>query len=124
MRALRWDGTRLALARDAPDPRPGAGEALVRVHLAGICRTDLEITRGYLGFRGTPGHEWVGHVLAADDPRSEEHTSELQSLTNLVCRLLLEKKKKNKMKQSNRRTKSISAADHREQDRVYQVRQL
>src|SRR3989442_12457063 len=68
MRALRWDGTRLALARDAPDPRPGAGEALVRVHLAGICRTDLEITRGYLGFRGTPGHEWVGHVLAAGDP--------------------------------------------------------
>src|SRR2546430_3350538 len=67
MRALRWDGTRLALARDAPDPRPGAGEALVRVHLAGICRTDLEITRGYLGFRGTPGHEWVGHVVAADD---------------------------------------------------------
>src|SRR3989442_11906184 len=67
MRALRWDGTRLALARDAPDPRPGAGEALVRVHLAGICRTDLEITRGYLGFRGTPGHEWVGHVVAADE---------------------------------------------------------
>src|SRR5213078_3855282 len=68
MRALRWDGARLALALDAPDPRPGAGEALVRVHLAGICRTDLEITRGYLGFRGTPGHEWVGDVLAADDP--------------------------------------------------------
>src|SRR5436853_1764968 len=67
MRALRWDGARLALARYAPDPQPGAGEALVRVHLAGICRTDLEITRGYLGFRGTPGHEWVGHVLAADD---------------------------------------------------------
>ncbi len=68
MRALRWDGARLALALDAPDPRPGAGEALVRVHLAGICRTDLEIARGYLGFRGTPGHEWVGDVLAADDP--------------------------------------------------------
>src|SRR5207244_680338 len=68
VRALRWDGARLALALDAPDPRPGAGEALVRVHLAGICRTDLEITRGYLGFRGTPGHEWVGDVLAADDP--------------------------------------------------------
>jgi threonine dehydrogenase-like Zn-dependent dehydrogenase len=67
MRALRWDGTRLTLARDAPDPKPGCGEALVRVHLAGICRTDLEITRGYLGFRGTPGHEWIGHVLAADD---------------------------------------------------------
>jgi threonine dehydrogenase-like Zn-dependent dehydrogenase len=67
VRALRWDGTRLALAREFPDPSPGSGEALVRVHLAGICRTDLEITRGYLGFRGTPGHEWVGHVVAADD---------------------------------------------------------
>src|SRR5436309_8913542 len=66
MRALRWDGTRLALARDAPQPVPGRGEALVRVHLAGICRTDLEITRGYLGFRGTPGHEWVGQVVACD----------------------------------------------------------
>src|SRR5438046_7021904 len=36
--------------------------------------------------------------------RSEEHTSELQSLTNLVCRLLLEKKKKHKTKQSKRQT--------------------
>jgi threonine dehydrogenase-like Zn-dependent dehydrogenase len=67
VRALRWDGARLALERDVPDPRPAQGEALVRVHLAGICRTDLEITRGYLGFRGTPGHEWVGHVVSADD---------------------------------------------------------
>ena len=67
MRALRWDGIRLALARDVPEPVPAPGEALVRVHLAGICRTDLEITRGYLGFRGTPGHEWVGHVVAAEE---------------------------------------------------------
>jgi len=66
VRALRWDGARLALARDFPDPAPAPGEAVVRVHVAGICRTDLEITRGYLGFRGTPGHEWVGHVVAAD----------------------------------------------------------
>jgi len=68
VRALRWDGTRLALARDHPAPVRTAGEALVRVAVAGICRTDLEITRGYLGFRGTPGHEWVGHVVEADDP--------------------------------------------------------
>jgi 2-desacetyl-2-hydroxyethyl bacteriochlorophyllide A dehydrogenase len=68
VRALRWDGVRLALARDFPDPIPRPGEALVRVRLAGICRTDLEITRGYLGFRGTPGHEWVGDVVAAEDP--------------------------------------------------------
>src|SRR5689334_23554604 len=36
-------------------------------------------------------------------PRSEEHTSELQSQFHLVCRLLLEKKKKNKIKQKNTR---------------------
>jgi len=68
VRALRWDGARLALARDVPDPVPGPDEALVDVRLAGICRTDLEITRGYLGFRGTPGHEWVGTVRSAPDP--------------------------------------------------------
>jgi threonine dehydrogenase-like Zn-dependent dehydrogenase len=65
VRALRWDGSRLALARDVPPPTPAAGDALVRVALAGICRTDLEITRGYLEFRGTLGHEWVGRVVAA-----------------------------------------------------------
>ena len=68
MRALRWDGSELRLASDLPEPTPGRGEALVRVRLAGICRTDLEICRGYLGFRGTPGHEWVGEVVAAPDP--------------------------------------------------------
>jgi threonine dehydrogenase-like Zn-dependent dehydrogenase len=68
VRALRWDGTRLTLARDQPDPVRRSGEAVVRVRFAGICRTDLEICRGYMGFRGTPGHEWVGHVVDADDP--------------------------------------------------------
>jgi len=37
--------------------------ALVRVRLAGICNTDAEILRGYHGFRGTPGHEFVGEVV-------------------------------------------------------------
>jgi threonine dehydrogenase-like Zn-dependent dehydrogenase len=45
-------------------PEP-AGEALVRVTLSGICNTDLEIARGYMGFRGTIGHEFVGVV---EDP--------------------------------------------------------
>src|SRR5437016_8469607 len=44
---------------------------------------------------------------AAYDGRSEEHTSELQSLTNLVCRLLLEKKKKKKKKQNKKKKKTI-----------------
>ncbi|HEY8516970.1 MAG TPA: alcohol dehydrogenase catalytic domain-containing protein [Candidatus Binatia bacterium] len=40
-----------------------ADTALVRVHLAGICSTDLQILRGYMGFRGTLGHEFVGEVV-------------------------------------------------------------
>jgi threonine dehydrogenase-like Zn-dependent dehydrogenase len=61
VRALRFDGDCLALA-DVPCPRPPPGEALVRVRLAGVCHTDLELTRGYMGFRGTLGHEFVGEV--------------------------------------------------------------
>lgn len=52
---------------DVPAPdRPG--EARVRVSLAGVCATDLELVRGYMGFAGTLGHEWVGVVEAAPDP--------------------------------------------------------
>lgn len=43
-------------------PRMGRGWALIRVQLAGICNTDVEILRGYHAFRGTPGHEFVGEV--------------------------------------------------------------
>jgi threonine dehydrogenase-like Zn-dependent dehydrogenase len=70
MRGLRWDGRELRLANDVPEPTPAPDEALVRVRLAGICRTDLEICRGYLGFRGTPGHEWVGEVVTAPARRA------------------------------------------------------
>ncbi|HET6931060.1 MAG TPA: alcohol dehydrogenase catalytic domain-containing protein [Candidatus Acidoferrum sp.] len=45
-----------------PVPRLRPGWALVRLRLAGICNTDVEILRGYHGFRGTPGHEFVGEV--------------------------------------------------------------
>jgi threonine dehydrogenase-like Zn-dependent dehydrogenase len=43
-------------------PRPRRGWALIRVRLAGICNTDVEILRGYHAFRGVPGHEFVGEV--------------------------------------------------------------
>ena len=49
-------------AREKPAPRLRPGWALVRVRLAGICNTDVEILRGYHNFRGTPGHEFVGEV--------------------------------------------------------------
>lgn len=60
MRALRVEGGRAEVAEVA---RPRAdGEAVVRVTLSGLCNTDLEIARGYAGFRGTLGHEFVGVV--------------------------------------------------------------
>lgn len=65
MKALRFTGGRLALA-DVPRPDDDR-EALVRVTRSGICNTDLEIVRGYAGFEGTIGHEFVGVVERADD---------------------------------------------------------
>ena len=48
-------------------PRPGPGEALIKTSLAGICATDLELVKGYAGFSGIPGHEFVGVVVQAHD---------------------------------------------------------
>jgi threonine dehydrogenase-like Zn-dependent dehydrogenase len=50
-----------------PEPKPKRGEVIVRVLRAGICGTDLEMLRGYKGFRGVPGHEFVGVVEGCDD---------------------------------------------------------
>lgn len=63
MRALVYDG-RVRLREDWPQPRAGRDEALVAVHKAGICATDLEVAHGYMGFRGVMGHEFVGEVAA------------------------------------------------------------
>ncbi len=65
MLALTYDGE-LKL-HDLPPPQPQAGEALIRVRLAGICQTDINITRGYADFHGVLGHEFVGEVVAAPD---------------------------------------------------------
>jgi len=60
--ALVYDNE-LALQKDFPEPSPPKGEAIIRVTLAGICSTDIEITRGYQGFTGVLGHEFVGRVI-------------------------------------------------------------
>ncbi|MCC6143825.1 MAG: alcohol dehydrogenase catalytic domain-containing protein [Candidatus Hydrogenedentes bacterium] len=82
MRALFFDGNAPTI-RDVPVPSPGPGEALVRVLAAGICNTDLEITRGYMGFKGVLGHEFVGMVEVSGNPelRGKRVVGEI----NCVC---------------------------------------
>jgi threonine dehydrogenase-like Zn-dependent dehydrogenase len=81
VKALFWDGESLALVeRDVP--RIGDDFALIRVHVAGICNTDLEIARGYMGFRGVLGHEIVGTVTDGPPPwRGARVTAEI----NFAC---------------------------------------
>src|SRR5436305_12370124 len=68
MKALRYENQKLSVTDIS---RPDAnGEALVRVTLSGICNTDLEIARGYAGFEGTLGHEFVG-VIEEVSPSSK-----------------------------------------------------
>ncbi|OAA29146.1 alcohol dehydrogenase [Kosmotoga arenicorallina S304] len=50
---------------DVPEPALDKGEALIKILYAGICNTDLEILKGYMGFKGIPGHEFVGEVVKA-----------------------------------------------------------
>lgn len=62
------EGSQLRLDEAYPEPQPAPGEVRIRTILAGICNTDLEIVRGYAGFRGVLGHEFVGVVDQAEDP--------------------------------------------------------
>ena len=66
MKALRFEGGELRL-EDVQRPL-AEGESLVRVTKSGICNTDIEIVRGYAGFEGTIGHEFVGVVEESGDP--------------------------------------------------------
>src|ERR1041385_4640381 len=83
MLAVHLESGRVKL-REVPLPRVPKGFARIRLLAAGICSTDLELQRGYYGFSGTPGHEFVGEVAAADDPNllARRVVGEI----NLACR--------------------------------------
>lgn len=66
MLAVYLENGRIEVRR-APAPERPPGFALIRLLCAGICNTDLELQRGYYGFSGTPGHEFVGEVVEADE---------------------------------------------------------
>ena len=65
MKGLWLHDQQLSFRADLPDPQVEPGQALIRLRVAGICATDLEMLRGYYPFTGVPGHEFVGEVVAA-----------------------------------------------------------
>jgi threonine dehydrogenase-like Zn-dependent dehydrogenase len=83
MLAVRLENGSVSVRRQA-GPRARAGFATIRLIYGGICNTDLELQRGYYGFSGTPGHEFVGEVVQADDSGwiGERVVGEI----NLACR--------------------------------------
>lgn len=92
MLATQVQRKRIVVTRK-PVPKLRRGWALVRVRLAGICNTDLEILRGYHDFRGTPGHEFVGEVVACGGSGAARHSAERRWLgrrvageINITCR--------------------------------------
>lgn len=66
MKAIVFDEN-LKLDKNYEKPFPQKGEALIKVSLAGICNTDFEITKGYMGYKGILGHEFVGVVEEIND---------------------------------------------------------
>jgi alcohol dehydrogenase len=82
VRAVVFD-EKLRYEPDHPDPVAANDECLVSVRLAGICATDLHITRGYMNFRGVLGHEFVGTVASGPDEWSGRR---VVCEINCVCR--------------------------------------
>ena len=66
MPSLRFDTT-VIFDPKCHDPKPSDGDTLLRVRMAGICSTDLEIVRGYMQFHGVLGHEFVADVVSSPD---------------------------------------------------------
>jgi threonine dehydrogenase-like Zn-dependent dehydrogenase len=83
MLALTRHDSQLGM-RQIDVPVRKSGEALVRVRMAGVCNTDLEIARGYMSFEGVLGHEFVGEVVDTDD--AHWLGARVAGEINLACR--------------------------------------
>ncbi|MCK4738830.1 MAG: alcohol dehydrogenase catalytic domain-containing protein [Deltaproteobacteria bacterium] len=82
MQALTYNNG-VSLETTLPQPTPQKGEALVRITLAGICATDLEIIKGYMDFKGVLGHEFTGVVEGP--PRSKFLGKRVVGEINIGC---------------------------------------
>lgn len=68
MLAVVLENGSVRLEQNRAVPQRPAGWSLIRITRAGICRTDLELAQGYMGFQGVPGHEFCGVVTETDSP--------------------------------------------------------
>jgi threonine dehydrogenase-like Zn-dependent dehydrogenase len=82
MRAVWLEDQEIRVRDDVPIPKPLAGEVLVRVLEAGVCNTDIELTRGYYPYTGILGHEFVGIV---DDGPAHLKGKRVVGEINAVC---------------------------------------
>lgn len=84
MRAIEFK-EKLNIIENYPMPALAEGEALVKIITAGICNTDIEITKGYMGFSGILGHEFVGIVEKINDTNQELLNKRVVGEINCGC---------------------------------------
>ena len=75
MRGVYCDGTRVQLRTDLPRPEAGPDEVVLRVRTVGICDTDLQLAKGYMGFKGLLGHEFLGETESGQRVTAEINNS-------------------------------------------------
>jgi threonine dehydrogenase-like Zn-dependent dehydrogenase len=86
VRALYFDGKEPTLDAHYPAPSPPPGEVVIRPTRMGVCATDLELAKGYMGFKGVLGHEFVGIVEQAADAAGEKWLGKrVVGTINCVC---------------------------------------
>ena len=86
MNGLWLEKKRLSYRSDLPMPEPKPGWACIRLRIAGICSTDLEMVKGYYPFSGIPGHEFVGEVVAVGEAGDQDWIGRrVVGEINIVC---------------------------------------
>jgi len=80
-----WFSDKLELLEKLPVPTPDKNEALIKVLVAGICNTDLEIVKGYMNFKGVIGHEFVGRVVEINGESKELQGKRVVGEINCGC---------------------------------------
>lgn len=80
-----WFSNKLELLEGLPVPTPDKNEALIKILMAGICNTDLEIVMGYMDFQGILGHEFVGKVVEVNGEQKDLQGKRVVGEINCGC---------------------------------------